>query len=116
MTTSTQESLWIGRIFDEAGLDHSRPVPMHSDNEAAFDIRMHCMREALDSAWILLQDVWQATRTCGISCPVYTERGTGAVIPACLNCEPCWMAGLLQASHPSESGSSRFIRREQRGR
>jgi hypothetical protein len=35
MTTSAQESLWIGRIFDEAGLDHSRPVPMRLDDEEA---------------------------------------------------------------------------------
>jgi hypothetical protein len=30
--------------------------------------------------------------------------------------DPVEWLGLLQASHPSESGSSRFIRREQRGR
>jgi hypothetical protein len=35
MTTGAPESLWIGRILDEAGLEHSRPVPMRSDNEAA---------------------------------------------------------------------------------
>jgi hypothetical protein len=35
MTTGAQESLWIGRILDDAGLDHSRPVPMRSDSEAA---------------------------------------------------------------------------------
>lgn len=34
-TPGAQESLWIGRILDEAGLDHSRPVPMRSDSEAA---------------------------------------------------------------------------------
>jgi hypothetical protein len=35
MATGAQESLWIGRILDEAGLGHSHPVPMRSDNEAA---------------------------------------------------------------------------------
>jgi hypothetical protein len=35
MTTGAQESLWIGHILDEAGLDHSRPVPIRSDDEEA---------------------------------------------------------------------------------
>jgi hypothetical protein len=35
MTPGAQESLWIGRILDEAGLDHSRPVPMRPDDEEA---------------------------------------------------------------------------------
>jgi hypothetical protein len=63
MTTGAHDSFWIGRILDEVGLDHSRPVPMRSDNEAAIkwttsekspvnraklvDVRMHVVREVL---------------------------------------------------------------------
>jgi hypothetical protein len=64
MTPGAQQSLWIGRILDEAGLGHSHPVPMRSDNEAAIkwttdekspvnreihiDVRMHVVREVVE--------------------------------------------------------------------